>query len=168
MNRSRCRLGSRRIRGPPKNRDKGAHWRQLANTIKRSVRDGDAALRQITLTTCRCDQVTSLLDEKTTLQQQMKKLQDDLEEQQRDNDELKFDYERTNKEVRRSIEILLLTQSHVTSLVFLFHAVLPVFSGHLRLLAFYEFLALILVKFSVFAVLLQLTLEHPSKLSQFV
>jgi len=34
------------------------------------------------------------------MQQQMKKLQDDLEEQQRDNDELKFDYDRTTKEVR--------------------------------------------------------------------
>jgi len=29
----------------------------------------------------------------------MRKLQDDLEEQQRDNDELKFDYDRTTKEV---------------------------------------------------------------------
>ena len=38
-------------------------------------------------------------DEKHSLQQQMKKLQDDLEEQQRDNDELKYDYDRTTKEV---------------------------------------------------------------------
>jgi len=30
----------------------GAHWRHLANTTKPSVCGGDAALRQITLTTC--------------------------------------------------------------------------------------------------------------------
>ena len=45
------------------------------------------------------DQVTSLRDEKKTLQQQIHKLQGDLEEQQRENDELKFDYDRTTKEV---------------------------------------------------------------------
>jgi len=28
----------------------GAHWRQLANMIERSMRHGDATLRQITLT----------------------------------------------------------------------------------------------------------------------
>jgi len=30
----------------------GAHWRHLANTTEPSVCSGDAALRQITLTTC--------------------------------------------------------------------------------------------------------------------
>jgi len=30
----------------------GAHWRHLANTTERSVCGGDAALRQISLTTC--------------------------------------------------------------------------------------------------------------------
>ena len=29
-----------------------AHWRHLANTIELSVRGGDAALCQVTLTTC--------------------------------------------------------------------------------------------------------------------
>ena len=32
--------------------DVGTYWRQLANTTKRSMRGGDAALCQITLTTC--------------------------------------------------------------------------------------------------------------------
>ena len=32
----------------------GAHWRHLANMIERCVRDGDAALCQITLTPQRC------------------------------------------------------------------------------------------------------------------
>ena len=32
--------------------DGTAHWCHLANTIKRSMHGGDAALRQITLTTC--------------------------------------------------------------------------------------------------------------------
>jgi len=32
--------------------DGGARWRNLANTIEPSVCGGDAALRQITLTTC--------------------------------------------------------------------------------------------------------------------
>jgi len=31
---------------------RGAHWRQLANTSEPSVRGGDAALRQITSSTC--------------------------------------------------------------------------------------------------------------------
>jgi len=30
----------------------GSHWRHLANTTEQSVYGGDAALRQITLTTC--------------------------------------------------------------------------------------------------------------------
>jgi len=30
----------------------GAHWRHLANTTEPSVCGGDAALRQVTLTTC--------------------------------------------------------------------------------------------------------------------
>ena len=33
--------------------DGGAHWRHLVNTIEPSVCGGDAALCQITLTTCR-------------------------------------------------------------------------------------------------------------------
>jgi len=32
--------------------DLGAHWRHLLNTIERSVRSGDGALGQTTLTTC--------------------------------------------------------------------------------------------------------------------
>ena len=32
----------------------GAHWRRLANTSEQSVRGGNAALCQITLTTCYC------------------------------------------------------------------------------------------------------------------
>jgi len=32
--------------------DMGPHWRNLANTIEPCVRGSDAALRQITLTTC--------------------------------------------------------------------------------------------------------------------
>jgi len=32
--------------------DGGAHWRHLANVIKRSVRGSDAVLCQITLVTC--------------------------------------------------------------------------------------------------------------------
>jgi len=31
---------------------RGAHWRHLANTTERSISGGDAALCQITLTTC--------------------------------------------------------------------------------------------------------------------
>ena len=31
--------------------DGGAHWRRLGNTTEQFVRGGDAALRQITLTT---------------------------------------------------------------------------------------------------------------------
>jgi len=30
----------------------GAHWRHLANTTEPSMRGGDAALSEITLTTC--------------------------------------------------------------------------------------------------------------------
>jgi len=42
-------------RPPPKKKPRHrwcAYWRHLANTIERSVRGGDAAACQITLTTC--------------------------------------------------------------------------------------------------------------------
>jgi len=39
--------------------DAGAHWRNLANTIEPSICGGDAALRQITLTTCLNYRVTT-------------------------------------------------------------------------------------------------------------
>jgi len=32
--------------------DGGSHWRNLVNTVEPSMRGGDAALCQITLTTC--------------------------------------------------------------------------------------------------------------------
>ena len=38
-----------------------AYWHHLANTIGPSVSGGDAVLRQITFTTCRCFNVTSKL-----------------------------------------------------------------------------------------------------------
>jgi len=36
----------------PRLREKTTYWRHLANTIEGSVRGGDAALRQISLTVC--------------------------------------------------------------------------------------------------------------------
>jgi len=42
--------------------DEGAHWHHLANTTEPSVCDGDAALCQITMTTCFI--ITNTLDHK--------------------------------------------------------------------------------------------------------
>jgi hypothetical protein len=43
--------------------------------------------------------VTTLKKEKDKLADQLVRAQDDLEREQRDNDELRFDYDRTAKEV---------------------------------------------------------------------
>jgi len=51
LNRPTCRLGSTRA-SPRKNYYRDARWRNLANTTEPSLCGGDAALRQITLSTC--------------------------------------------------------------------------------------------------------------------